>query len=209
MEDRRTVRRPSVSLIEQWVSKRNTNKRLLSTTFMKNRIINRPKSWSEEDAAIAHIRGDYERAPEPRRRAQTLDIDQANAVRNKRSRLQDLTHTPIMESEETEVESTTLEMGLADVNGPLLQISRMKSKSSEGISFNTSAVDHRKKSDTDSVFQENKDSNDKKTSDKGRNWFDRAIMTFGAESPVRLDLPVVYLNKDDDDDDDKDKLLSL
>ncbi|XP_060065514.1 Na(+)/H(+) exchanger beta-like, partial [Ylistrum balloti] len=119
MDDRRKMRRPSITLLEQqWTNKRNTNIRLQSTTFMKNKW-ERPKSWSGEDAAIAKERG-KEEMPEQRRRAMTVDVDPTTA-RNTRSRLYDFTNKPIMESLDEQVGMETDNMSEVD---PLLSSDR-------------------------------------------------------------------------------------
>ncbi|XP_069104464.1 Na(+)/H(+) exchanger beta-like [Argopecten irradians] len=120
VEDRRKMRRPSITLLEQqWANKRQTNLRLQSTTFMRNKW-QRPKSWSEEDAVIALQRGSSEIVPEQRRRAMTVD---PTSTRNSRPQLVELRNKPIMESVDEHVALETDTMSEVD---PLLLAERVK-----------------------------------------------------------------------------------
>ncbi|XP_021348881.1 Na(+)/H(+) exchanger beta-like [Mizuhopecten yessoensis] len=122
IEDRRKVRRSSITMLEQqWANKRHTNQRLQSMTFMRNKW-ERPKSWSEEHAVIAQQRGSEEIVPEQRRRAMTVDVDSTSA-RSTRSRLFGLTNKPIMESLDEQVTSESDIMSEAD---PLLASERIQ-----------------------------------------------------------------------------------
>ncbi|XP_033760431.1 Na(+)/H(+) exchanger beta-like [Pecten maximus] len=119
MEDRRKIRRPSITMLEQqWANKRQTNIRLQSTTFMRIKW-ERPKSWSEEDAVIAQQRGSKEIVPEQRRRAMTVD---PTSGRNTRPRLHDLKTKPIMESVD---EHVTIETDNSSEADPLLATERV------------------------------------------------------------------------------------